>query len=295
LAYSFQPQAGVPQEIKRIAVEELEGAIGSLCGRRMSRDLAIHDARKHVKKLRALLRLVRDEFGEAFTPLNTRLRDAGRALSQFRDAIATLETFDSVKDKFAHDVGGRNLAFVRQGLILHKARTEERARIEKVMREVPAELLAVRQDVDRWPLVSDGFSAIAAGLKAVYRRGRKAMELARTDPRPENFHEWRKRVKDRWYHARLLHGLRKDELDEDKDSLKKLEDRLGMEHNLAVLRTTVEAEPGLYGTTVDITILFELLERYQKELREESLSLGEEIYQEKPRQLIARLGRIWPA
>ena len=31
-----------------------------------------------------------------------------------------------------------------------------------------------------------------------------AMDAAAKDPTADNFHEWRKRVKDHWYHSRLL-------------------------------------------------------------------------------------------
>jgi CHAD domain-containing protein len=293
LAYSFKPGAAVPREVRRIAGEELDAAVASLKGGRLGRDESIHDARKRIKKVRALLRLVREELGGSFDSNNIRLRDAGRALSQFRDAAVTLETFDALREKCAGEIGKQALPFVRQGLIVHKSRLERPAELERILREAPSELLAVRREMDRLPISSDGFSAISPGLRTAFRNGRKAMETARADPRAEHFHAWRKRVKDHWYHVRLLQDLRKDELNNEKDRLKKLEDALGNDHNLEVLRGVVASEAGLYGSAGDIDLLFRVIESHQKELREESLALGEHVYKERTKDLVARLGELW--
>ena len=47
-------------------------------------------------------------------------------------------------------------------------------------------------------------SAIESGLLRSYRDGRKAFAQARREPSIEALHTWRKRVKDLWYHERLL-------------------------------------------------------------------------------------------
>jgi hypothetical protein len=44
-------------------------------------------------------------------------------------------------------------------------------------------------------------------FKRSYRRGRKAFDSGREQPDEQRFHEWRKRVKDYWYHTRLLHRI----------------------------------------------------------------------------------------
>jgi len=51
------------------------------------------------------------------------------------------------------------------------------------------------------------FSAIKKNLARGYRDGRRALDLARTDGSDESYHDLRKRVKDLWYHIRLLHDI----------------------------------------------------------------------------------------
>jgi len=56
----------------------------------------------------------------------------------------------------------------------------------------------------------------------------------RKHPHPENYHEWRKRVKEHWYHVRLLEVTVADGGYEK--SLKELETALGEDHNLVLLQ-----------------------------------------------------------
>ena len=57
----------------------------------------MHEARKDMKKLRALLRLARGELGEdTFRRENACFRDAGRELAGVRDADVMLDTLTSL-------------------------------------------------------------------------------------------------------------------------------------------------------------------------------------------------------
>jgi CHAD domain-containing protein len=116
---------------------------------------------------------------------------------------------------------------------------------------------------------------------------------ARNDPRPENYHELRKRVKDHWYHIRLLEDLWTDMMSAYEKSLKDLETWLGNDHNLVVLRGRIVAEPAFYGTEKDIDLILDLIDRYQNELRDKSLSLAERIYEKKPRELTRQMKHLW--
>src|SRR5688500_12178618 len=82
----------VPEGIARVARGRLDSAADELGGRG-SRDpsKAVHEARKDIKKLRALGRLV-----QADPSWNRRLRDTARRLAGRRDADVLLETLDEL-------------------------------------------------------------------------------------------------------------------------------------------------------------------------------------------------------
>ena len=108
-------------------------------------------------------------------------------------------------------------------------------------------------------------------------------------PTVEALHEWRKRVKDLWYHHTLLRELWPPVMQAVGDEAHELADRLGDDHDLAVLadwvREHAEAEPEF----------FEAVERRRTELQAEAMALGERLYADKPRAYVRRLRRLWNA
>jgi len=292
--YHLKPGERVPAGIKRIVREEIEGAIRQLRGAgEADRDQAIHEARKNVKKIRGLLRLMRPELGEVFRRENIFFRDIGRQLSHFRDAGASIETFDALREKYRGRLGRAGLASIRRRLIARKRQAEKQGGIEEVLHGTAVALRRSARRVEAWPLAAVGFEAVAPGLQATFRSGRKALERARKHPLPENYHEWRKRVKDHWYHVRLLEGAWDETMPAYERRLKDLETWLGEDHNLVVLQETVMAEPGFFGPAPEIRLFAKLIGKYRKELRGDALALGARIYGHKPGHFTRRIQRQW--
>jgi CHAD domain-containing protein len=296
MPYRLKTGESVPEGIKRIVIEELDSATQELSrADRNKRDEAIHEARKSVKKIRGALRLVEADLGATYRKENRRLGDLGRKLSEFRDAAAIIETFNSVIEKHNGSLQNNALSSIRNGLEKSKRDTEEISHIDEVVKGAIATLGGMKKRVSAWPLKADGFRAIAPGLKARFRRGRKSMAVAQKDARPENYHEWRKRVKDHWYHVRLLENIWTDVMQAHESSLKDLETWLGDDHNLVVLRDKLVNKPENYGDKKDIQLFLALADQYQKELRERAISLGQRVYEQKPRQFTKNMGKLWDA
>ncbi len=296
MSYQLKPGEPVPKGIKRIVREEIESAARQLSGLgEADRDEAIHEARKNVKKIRGVLRLMQPELGEVYGAENVRFRDLGRQLSHFRDAGAMIETFDALIKHYGDVLRRRRLGSIRRGLVARKLEAEQRNNIVNVLPPMAASLRRAAKRVARWPLEADGFPAIATGLEATFRRGQKALRRVRKHPRPENYHEWRKRVKEHWYHIRLLECFWTGGLEAYEKSLKELETALGEDHNLVLLLDKVRGEAAFYGKPPDISLFVKLVGRYQKELRGNALALGKHIYGEKAGQFRKRMRRLWGA
>ena len=294
MAYRLERGESVISGLKRVVREEIESAGDHLSGKKKAtRDEAIHDARKSLKKVRATLRLVRGEMGEAYVRENARLRDIAGRLSEFRDAFAIIGTFDDLKHKFQDEGGGAKLRSVRAGLAKRRDESGREEDVGMVLNAAAAALEKASKRVKKWPLEKDGYEAVAPGLEGTYRDGRNALARARKDPSAENFHQLRKRVKDHWYHVRLLEGLWAEVMGAYEKSLKDLEDWLGNDHNLTVLRDRIAAEPAFFGKEKQIDLTFDLIARYQKELRANALPLAERIYEEKPRDFTRRMKHLW--
>ena len=294
MAYRLKAKESVPDGIRRIVGEEIESATDGLTKAKDSdRDGAIHEARKSVKKIRGALRLMQPELGRAYREENRRLGDIGRRLSEIRDAAAIIEVFDGLAGKYRDQLKPEAINAVRQGLLQNKAETEQRVNADAVVRQAVNGLRATSKRAASWPLETDGFGALAPGLKTRYKRGRKAMSVAKRHAAPETFHEWRKRVKDHWYHVRLLESLWTEVLQARESSLKDLETWLGDDHNLVVLREKLQATPGQYGGERNVQVFTDLMDDYSQELREKALSLGARVYEQKPKLLLRELKKIW--
>jgi len=291
VAYHLRPGERVPAGIRRIAREEIASAARQLSGHGdADRDVAIHEARKSLKKIRGAMRLMRPELDSVYPAENAWFRDVGLRLAQFRDAGAMIETFETLRRKYRAALGRRRLSSIHRGLI---ARREQHGKIDEVVLPLAAALRSSAQRIRTWPLTADGFAALAPGLESTFRKGRKAMNRARRAPTPENYHEWRKRVKDHWYHVRLFEKYWTGAMESYEKSLKDLETWLGEDHNLVVLEQTLLDEPILHTNSADVELFFQLIAKDHKDLRGKALSTGKHIYGQKPRQLTRHFQQLW--
>jgi CHAD domain-containing protein len=294
VSYHLKPGERVPAGIKRIVREEIEEAVAQLSGNGdADRDEAIHEARKNIKKIRGVLRLMRKELGGVYLLENPFFRDAGRRLSQFRDGGAMIESFDLLRKKYRTELKRGSLVTIRRGLIARKEQAEQTGDIEKVLTGMAAVLRRALRRVRGWPLAADGFEAIAPGLETTFSRGKEALARAHNRPQPENYHDWRKRVKDHWYHVRLLEGVWDDTMPAYERRVKDLETWLGEDHNLVVLEAKVMAEPRYYGREPEIALFGSLVGRFHTELRDAALALGARIYHGKPRAFSKTMRHMW--
>lgn len=296
MAYRLKKGESVPDGVKRIAGAEIDSAIENLehCGRK-NRDQAIHEARKSVKKIRGVLRLLRPELGNTYSDENGRFRELGHRLSELRDAQAILVMFDAIAEEYAGSIEKNTLDAIHRGIESAKGEKERTIGVAKLIQDAIGTLRSNRKRVAQWPLQEDGFAALAPGLKLTYRRGRRALAKALSDPDPVNYHTLRKRVKDHWYHIRLLESLWTELQQARESSLHELETWLGDDHNLVVLCEQLQKEPDKYGGQQAVQVFLALAAERQKKLRDDSLALSRRIYEEKPRQFVERMEKLWDA
>jgi CHAD domain-containing protein len=292
LAFQFKRGEPVPRAIRRIVTEQLRFAAGQLRNTEPSaRDEAVHEARKSIKKVRAILRLTSGELGAVAAAGNTLLRDLARRLSALRDATVLVETLDSLKGHLPDDTDLRLLAQVRARLVRDRARAFRGPAVAQLPAAVAFALERASERVRGWPLGAAGFAALAPGLERAFHRGQRALARARKNPAPEVFHELRKRVKDHWYDIRLLEGIWTEATRSYEKSLKELETCLGDDHNLVVLRGRLAA----FENAPELAGLLAAIDSRQKQFRDRALHLGERLYAPPPREFVRQAEELWDA
>lgn len=293
MAYRIRRKKAVQKSVRKVAREQIDRAIGEILDDSLDRHEAVHQVRKRCKKLRGLIRLVRPEFDD-FQRENTFFRDAARKLSYVRDAQSAIECFDELIDHFHDQVDQHAFASVREQLAARRQEiADDRVGLDDRLDEFLAGMREARQRAGSWKIDTGGFSALAGGLSKTYGRGRAALEDAYDHPSTENFHEWRKRVKYHWYHARLLRRTWSDAMEVHVRAADDLAGLLGGDHDLAVLRSTVLDEPDAFGNTTDVQAFIGLIDRRRAELQSEARPQGERLFAEKPNRFAARLRKYW--
>jgi CHAD domain-containing protein len=275
--------------LRRVGRAEIEGAVEVLRGGG-DRDEAIHEARKGMKRIRAVLRLVRDGLGERYRLENARYRDLGRKLSGLRDAGALLEAFAAIEEEAGEKFGG-----VRAALEEYKRRCEAAVDPAAAMEEAAAGLEAARGDVAAWRGIGDGFAAIEPGLRRTARDARRAWRRAEHSGAPEDFHEWRKRAKDHWHQLRLLDGMGVEALRRYAGRVKKMEQRLGDEHNVTVLEQVMRDDAELFAPGEERAGVERAARALREKLRREAVKLAAEVWGPKTGEFIGVVEHWWEA
>ena len=292
MGFCLKQNEPVAKEIGKIVLRQFEMAdteltdIGNPSG-----DAAIHKARRRVKKIRALIRLVRPGLGGDFGPLNKRLRETIQLLAPIADGQGVVHALDQMADRYREDFSPPVFATIRAGLVEREARADRKAKVERVLQRARATLKAERSRVKDWDLHGGGFKTIADGLETSYRRARKAMVTTVEHPTADNYHAWRRRVKEHWFHVRLIERRCGNRLARYKHRLEVLDECLGEYHNFALLRTILSADP--FVSRKETARRLRIIRRYQSELRRRATALGARLYNEKPRHFIRRVQAFW--
>jgi CHAD domain-containing protein len=256
--------------LKRVVEQQLRFLADRL---RKGKDLEeeIHEARKGLKRVRALLRLVKHDLGAAYSEENRRLRDLGRRFSEMRDAHATLEAFDEFAKKRRLV---RKLAAVRAELVRKQLELEQGADWAQVMKQASDEVAAVAKRVENWP------QSMEPNLQSGYRRARVAFEAAQDGGKADQFHELRKRTKAHLYQLRILSG---GGCKQRLTALKELSDCLGRQHNFVVLADKLPQSGDLAALAMETR---ERIARERLRLEKQALGLAEKVYGQKPKAFI---------
>lgn len=292
MAYRFKRKEPPGQGVERIYREQLEKAATKLT---LCEDPseAIHAARKHLKKARSLVRLVRSGVGrKRYRRENHRLREAKQALAEARDSDALVETIDKLMQGMPRGVHGE-FPF-RHGLSPgEQGSGPGRDAVAGQCLELAQQLKAAPDRAEKSRLYDLGLDTALQGLEREYRRGAKAFDKAYAKRRAKDFHTWRKRVKDHWYHCRLYRNVWKRPMKARVEELKVLSDILGDEHDLSMLLQQLKRGHDLDPERA--RLLKCLAADKQERLREQARPLGLRLYAVPPECFAQEVRMAWRA
>jgi CHAD domain-containing protein len=286
MAFRLKLREPLPEGLERVFREQIESALHLCQHPTRQRGVTVHEVRKHLKRLRAAMRLAVGEVGKTQHAREDRCaRKIGRLVSDLRDAQVRLQTLIQLREATAKD-SGKN-AFARIEELLSLERESFSAAFAGWQKEAIPQLEALETRLLKWPLDGLTWKQICGAVGKIYKRGQRWLSKTIDDPEPENFHEWRKRVKDIWYQLRILQPLNRMVLEEMAHDAEVLGELLGLEHDLDFLWTRLEKESGDQALRDELKQLQKLIRKRGKRLRTNALELGRRFYAE-PAKAFAR-------
>ena len=261
-------------------------------------DLAssVHEARRAIKRARALLRLV-DPWPRN-SHIQTMLRDASRLLAVLRDADVLVLTAEDIREGSGAAEPGvvplhlleslkeeRGRRFTESGSAdgpLHAAH-ELLKSVALEIGELKAPELMARHE----PTATSGVEFLRLGLGASYASVRARSDpTADEGPVDERTHKLRKRVKDLRYQLEFL-DTGQPKLDRLVRDLHHLTDLLGDRNDLATLSAHAVAADTL--SEIERAALTAHVEGLKQALQSEAEALSARLFEEDPDSFVARI------
>ncbi|MGZ8900691.1 MAG: CHAD domain-containing protein [Limisphaerales bacterium] len=291
MAFALKRKESIPKGWVRLSKNCASKAL-RLCEKK---DLdSIHSARRQIKRLRALLRLIKCDINpSAHEKVNGNLRKAAKRLAAPRDAHVQSQTLRKLT--LTHNGSAAQPTFIRfQELLKRRCRKElSTFRTRKRSKPVEQLLRAVPDQFEELSFKSKGWNAIGPGLKKSYARARAARMTAHGKPSAQHLHAWRKGVKDLTLHLRLLKNAAPKKMGALLIKLERLGELLGDEHDLSMLRRTVVRESINQALESEAGAILPLIELQRLRLRNTAFSESSPLFEEKPSDFYKRLHRDW--
>lgn len=303
MAYEFGLNEQLGAGVRRILREQIGKAERRLC-EEGEPERAVHEARKAIKRSRAVLRLVEAAIPKKdFRRENRRLRDAARALAAHRDQDVLCRTLDRLNPEISKlpRSSQKAIAAWRAGICARHSAVglDTVARMDAHDRALSALKLAGKTAVDLSATDQPIIKGCAPSLRRSYRDGRTFQRQSQhflgcfTVDQEDAWHEWRKHVQTHWRHMRLLSAAAPEWFGERVELARALSNLLGQDHDLFVLKCEVRRTETAQLALMQQKRLVNFIQTRQRALRVDATQLGGRLYVQPARVLAKQAAHHW--
>jgi len=287
MSYELKHGQTLGDNLRRICRKQIEAAIAITNGEKKSDDSPVHEMRKHLKKARAALRLVRKEIGRGlFREQDRYLRNVARLTSEIRDAEVRLQTVRQFQEIKQRRVRGTYAKL--EGMLILELGNFMAAFAEWQTQALPM-LEKALANIDCWPLDQFSCKQLRRAVQRSYKDARRSLGSAQNDQTAENFHHFRTKAKRLWYELRILRPINPVVLRNLSDDLRAVGNLLGRAHDLSFLGDRLRCEDRQMAWEREGHKLLAIIEVSQEDLQRGAVELAEHFFAERPRDFSARL------
>lgn len=257
----------------------------------------IHEIRKTLKRIRAVLKLIRDEIGYSdYYRENAFYRDLGRRLSGARDSYVLGQVLSSLREKYPGAVRKSE----SERLIRHLDQKTGREIIRfsgqcDGFDHMEKELARASGRTGEYCRLRNDFISLKNGIRRIYKRGRRHLSGVQKQFDMAGFHEYRKNNKYLLHQMEIIMPIYPRVLKSYVRSIDRHADILGESRDLDRLELFLQNEA---ESLIRDTVRSSMLEKIKDErevLLEQAFSESSLIYAEPPGVFVNRLEAYWEA
>ena len=292
--YELHVDQSLGKNVRRIFRGQIDGALAVARGTAEPDDTPVHSMRKHLKKARAILQLVRKEIGRAaFRRQDRRLRDVGRFMTEIRDAEVRLQTMRQLEDVTQHHYRSyqkieRLLAAELENFVAAFDGWEDQS---------VALLDKARAATRKWPVGKYTSRRLRRAVQRTYKHTGDALAKAKSEPLARNLHALRKEVKLLGYQMRILRPLNPIVVSALSGELTQLGHLLGRVHDLTFLAEWLRCQRSESHWGKQDDALLAVIETSETELQRDGIEIAERFLAEDRAKFGARIAKWidkWP-
>lgn len=250
-------------------------------------DEVIHDTRTGMKRMRAILRLIRSSIGKpAYRKANVQSKDLAGALAGNRDARVRLDTIDLLLP----EIENRACRVRLRSPFAENYRQACQVTGElQSLRQARQRLRRLQQQTGQWRLKRFNRHALMHAIESEYDQGRAHWSQIQQPPEAEELHEWRKEVKRFYYQVSLLFP---DGGNAQRARLKQLGEYLGQLHDMHILLEYIASHRPLFWTD-DLLHLGKVAQRREQILMDMIWRLAPKAYGDPAPRYSRKLIKRW--
>jgi CHAD domain-containing protein len=255
----------------------------------------VHETRRTTKRIRAALRMIRDEIGYSnYYRENTFYREMARRISALRDHHVLLNTISGLNEEHPAEFPDNEVKAIINSLgraveVDIEIFSSQSGGFERILEEL--DLAAGR--VDQYCRLRDGFVSVRKGIRRIYGRGYKYLKILQQSYHEEQFHEYRKNTKYLLYQMELIRPVYPKMIKAYAGAIDLYEEMLGNTRDYERLEKYILAMPRGRGSSVHRLKLLEAIHLRRQAMLKSIFANANRIYAEKPGEFTRRIGQYW--
>lgn len=202
MSFQIRASKSVNKEIHRIIDGQFDGMDVQLALMELDPQDSIHELRKHIKRLRSLLKLLNPLLNKKrLRRQNNILRGVARSFRSHRDSDALSETLDRLNTRLQVIFTETELAIIRSRLA--ETKSQSTSALIKLTGSASDNTTLCRKGCEKLSFHVSRKKLNSLFLKS-YIKSQRRFHIVNKTAKSDDFHNWRKSVKDLYYQSQLL-------------------------------------------------------------------------------------------